>query len=234
MLKCDAIWLQQALARFSAEELSPIVNIGSSTAHFRTVEQPFIEELIFAPLAARGVKVIHVDLKAGDGVDISTDIFDNTGLDEVRKRAPKSVICTHMFEHVLSREDLAARLMMLLPINGLFFVTVPSSYHQHNDPIDTMFRPTPDELAALFTGQSIVEKKSLAGDSYWMHVRRRPVTLFLRHFFRFFVPFLGWTKWKRSMGKLYWLYNPYRVSAIAGRKLVEAQALTGGPAAADA
>ncbi|MFT3727191.1 MAG: hypothetical protein QM759_05145 [Terricaulis sp.] len=222
MLKCDAIWLQQALARFSSEELSPIVNIGSSTKHFRTVEQPFIDELIFAPLAARGVKVIHVDLKAGDGVDISTDIFNNAGLEEVRKHAPKSVICTHMFEHVVSREDLAARLMALLPMNGLFFITVPSSYHQHNDPIDTMFRPTPEELAALFPGQQIMEKQSLAGDSYWMHVRKRPVTLFFRHFFRFFVPFLGWQKWKRSMGKLYWLYNPYRVSAIAGRKMAEA------------
>ena len=98
----------------------------------------------------------------------------------------------------------------------------------------TLFRPTPDELAALFPGQSILEKKDLVGDTYWMHVRKRPVTLFFRHFFRFFVPFFGWKKWKRSMGKLYWLFNNYRVAAIAGRKLAEAPAATRETATADA
>jgi hypothetical protein len=234
MMKCDAAWLQQTLARFSNEELSPIVNIGSSTAHFRKVEQPFIDEMIFAPLAARGVQVIHLDLKAADGVDISADILTEAGLDEVRKRGPKALICTHVFEHVVSREGLAARLMAMLPRDGLFFITVPSSYHQHNDPIDTMFRPTPDELAALFPGQAILEKKDLVGDTYWMHVRKRPVTLFFRHFLRFFAPFLGWKKWKRSMGKLYWLFNNYRVSAIAGRKTAEAPSVTRQAARAEA
>lgn len=225
MMKCDAVWLQKTLARFSNEELSPIVNIGSSTAHFREVEQPFIHELIFGPLAERGIDVIHVDLKAGDGVDISADILSDSGNEKVRAHAPKALICTHVFEHVVSREGLATRLMDLLPMNGLFFVTVPSSYHQHNDPIDTMYRPSPEELAALFPGQTILEKSDLVGDTYWMHVRKRPVTLFFRHFLRFFVPFLGWKKWKRSMGKLYWLYHHYRVSAIAGRKITDAPPL---------
>jgi hypothetical protein len=224
MMKCDAVWLQQALARFRAEEISPIVNIGSSTGHFRKVEQPFIDELIFAPLAARGVEVIHVDLKGGEGIDISIDIFDDARLEEVRKHKPKALICTHMFEHVRSREDLAARLISLLPPGGIFFVTVPSSYHQHNDPIDTMFRPNPDQLAALFPGQDIIEKQSLVGETYWMHVKKRPVTLFFRHFIRFWFPFLGWRQWKRSMSKLYWLFHHYTVAAIVGRKAGEAPA----------
>lgn len=42
--------------------------------------------------------------------------------------------------------------------------------------------------------------------------------MFFRHFFRFFIPFVNWTAWKRSMRKLYWLFNPYKVSAIVGAK----------------
>jgi len=232
MLKCDALWLKQTLSRFSNEELSPVLNLGSSTAKFRKVHQPFIDELIFAPLAARGVEVIHVDIKAADGVDISADILTDAGLEEVRKRAPKSLICTHVFEHLVEREPFADRLIKMLPVGGLFFVSVPSSYHQHNDPIDTMYRPSPDQLAELFPGQAILDKRSLVGDNYWSHVRRRPVTLFFRHFFRFFIPFLGLNQWKRSMRKLYWLYNNYKVAAIVGRKVVEEPTAARGVAAA--
>jgi hypothetical protein len=55
------------------------------------------------------------------------------------------------------------------------------------------------------------------GHTYLVSVLQRPVTLFVRHFTRFLVPFLGWRAWKRSMTKLYWLFHPW-VAAIAGRK----------------
>lgn len=218
MMRCDAEWLAKTLAHYKTDELSPIVNIGSSTRAFREEVQPFIHELIFAPLQKRGVKIIHSDIKAGEGVDISCDIFDDAGLEKLKILNPKAIICTHMFEHVMDRDLLAQRLLSLLSTGGLFFITVPMSYHYHADPIDTMFRPNPDELAALFPGQQILEKEILIGETYWSHIKKRPLTLFFRHFFRFFAPFLGIEKWKRSMRKLYWLFNHYKVAAVAGRK----------------
>src|SRR5258708_3620018 len=62
MMRCDAEWLGRTLAGLSAEELSPILNLGASTRHFRQVEQPYIDELVFRPLEARGVRVVHCDL----------------------------------------------------------------------------------------------------------------------------------------------------------------------------
>jgi hypothetical protein len=218
MMRCDAEWLGRVLAGLSNEELSPLINLGASTRHFREVEQPYIHELVFAPLEARGVRVVHSDLKAADGVDVVGNVFNDSDFDRLRAVAPRAVICTHMFEHVRDRAELSRRLLALLPEAGLFFVTVPSSYHEHNDPIDTMFRPTPDELAALFEGQEIIQRTELIGETYWAHVARRPVTIFLRHFGRFFIPFLGWHAWKRSMRKLYWLFNTYKVAAVIGRK----------------
>jgi hypothetical protein len=219
MMRCDAQWLGRTLAGLGNAELSPLLNLGASTRHFREVEQPYIAEPVFRPLAARGVRVVHSDLKVADGVDIAGDVFDDADFARLEAVAPRAVICTHMFEHVLDRPELARRLLALLPPGGLFFVTVPSSYHEHHDPIDTLYRPTPDELAALFPGQRILEKVELVGDTYWSHVRRRPLTLFFRHFFRFLAPFLGLKAWKRSMTKLYWLFHPYKVAAIVGRKV---------------
>jgi len=221
MMRCDAEWLASELQKRSVAELSPLLNLGASTRRFREVEQPHIHELVFAPLQARSVQVVHADLKEADGVDIAGDVFDDAVLEKMRAPAPRAIICTHMFEHVLDRDALARRLLALLPVGGLFFVTVPSSYHEHHDPIDTMYRPSPDQLAMLFPGHAILQKNELTGHTYWAHVRRRPFTIFFRHFTRFFVPFLGWRQWKRSMSKLYWLFWPYKVAAIIGQKTVQ-------------
>jgi hypothetical protein len=218
MMKCDATWLAESLARLPNETLSPILNLGSSTRHFREVEQPHIHEIVFAPLDARGVAVIHTDIKADDGVDLVCDLMSDEGLAAIQARAPKALVCTHMLEHVPNAAMMAQRMLAAMPAGGLLFVSVPSSYHQHNDPIDTMFRPSPQELASLFPGTDVLDARELEGDYYWIYVRKRPFTLFFRHFFRFWFPFLGFAKWKRSMGKLYWLFYPYKVSAVALRK----------------
>jgi hypothetical protein len=218
MMKCDAEWLNGVLAKFSVDELSPVLNLGSSTLAFRTTEQPYIQELIVAPLEARGVRIVHTDLKHAPGVDIAGDIFDHADFARLKAVGARSIICTHMFEHVVDRADLRRRILDLLPDNGLFFVTVPASYPEHNDPIDTLFRPTPAELAAVFAGQQILETADLEGHNYWTQVRRRPLTVITRHVTRFFIPFVDWHAWKRSMSKLYWLVYPYRVSSLVGRK----------------
>lgn len=220
MMISDAKWLGEVLPQFSDEELSPILNIGSSTKKFREQDQPHIHKYVFSPLEKRNVQVIHCDLKKAEGVDVQADIFDDEAIGKLRDYNPKAIICTHMFEHVEDRDDLAKRLMSLLPDGGLFFITVPNSYHHHADPIDTMYRPSPEELAALFKGQTIVRKEILIDGTYWDKIRKRPVTLFFRHFTRFFLPFISLKKWKRSMTKLYWLFAHYKVAAIVGRKAV--------------
>src|SRR5215468_8593569 len=115
MMRCDARWLGCTLAGLSSEELSPLLNLGASTRHFREVEQPYIAELVFRPLEARGVCIIHCDLKAADGVDIVGNVFDDEDFARLKAVQPRAVICTHMFEHVLDRAELSRGLLALLP-----------------------------------------------------------------------------------------------------------------------
>ena len=72
----EAQWLGDRLAEIADGELFPLLNVGSSTGEFRTTVQPHIDAKVFAPLRARGGKVLHLDIKAAEGVDIVGDLLD--------------------------------------------------------------------------------------------------------------------------------------------------------------
>jgi hypothetical protein len=218
MFEAEAAWLCAALDRYPAERLSPLLNLGSSTALFREQTQPWTEVLLYRPLRARGIDLVHVDRRDEPGVDLRADLSDAADLPRLAALAPRALLCCNLLEHVEEPGRLARHCLALLPPAGLAFVTVPFSYPYHRDPIDTMFRPTPEELAPLFAGARLVEGAVVgAGRSYRDEVRRRP-WLLLRHVARFPAPFLSWAKWRRSMTKLYWLAAEYRITCAVFEK----------------
>jgi hypothetical protein len=218
MFEAEARWLNRALDTYPVERLSPLLNLGSSDRAFRETTQPWIEGELLRPLRLRGVAVRHVDRRAAPGVDITADLTDAGDVARLRPLAPKAVLCCNLLEHIAARQSLATHVLDLLGPGGLIFVTVPYSYPHHADPIDTMFRPSPDELAALFAGARLREGRILgAGRSYRDEVRRRP-WLLLRHVARLPVPFLSFERWRRSMAKLYWLGAEYRITCAVFEK----------------
>jgi hypothetical protein len=218
MFEAEAAWLCAVLDRYPAERISPLLNLGSSTALFRERIQPWTEVLLYRPLRDRGIDLVHVDRRDEDGVDLRADLTDPADLQRLAAAAPQALLCCNLLEHVEDPARLARDCLDLLPRAGLAFVTVPFSYPYHRDPIDTMFRPSPDELAALFAGVRMVEGAVVgAGRSYRDEVRRRP-WLLLRHVARFPAPFVSWVKWRRSMQKLYWLAAEYRITCAVFEK----------------
>jgi methyltransferase family protein len=212
MFEAEACWLRRALDGFPAERLSPLLNLGSGGAALRETVQPWIEQQLFSPLRARGVEVVHVDLRAGPGVDVQADLTDPSDARRLRALRPQALLCCNLLEHVAQPDRLARHCLAMLAAGGLVFVTVPFSYPYHRDPIDTMYRPDPPELAVLFAGARLVDGKILGtGRRYRDEVRERP-WLMLRHLARLPVPFLSLEKWRRSMAKLYWLGAEYRIS----------------------
>ena len=218
MFEAEARWLRTALDRYAPERLSPLLNLGSSTAKFRAEIQPWTDEVLFRPLRARGVAIVHVDRRDEPGVDVRADLTDPADVPRLRALAPRAVLCCNLLEHVTEPDRLVRHCFDILPRSGLAFVTVPFSYPYHRDPIDTMYRPSPAQLAALFAGARFVDGAIIgAGLSYRDDVRRRPWIL-LRHVARFPVPFVSWVKWKRSMAKLYWLAAEYRITCAVFEK----------------
>ena len=217
MFKAEARWLYKQIAALPVEQVSPVLNIGSSTRAFREVEQPWTSQELFAPLRASGVRVIHLDFREGDGIDVRADILDDADVPRLKALGAKSILCCNLLEHVADPKRLAARCLEIVQPGGLVFVTVPYSYPHHRDPIDTMYRPAPEELAKLFAPARMLRGEILdVGESYRDQVKRRP-WIMLRHAFRAPIPFIDKEKWRRSMGKLYWLKNNYEVTAAVFR-----------------
>ena len=74
----------------------PVLNIGSSTAAFTTKAQPWIDEHVFAPMRARGVRVVNVDLKATEGVDLVGDICDAGFQQQVAAQSGTAILCSNL------------------------------------------------------------------------------------------------------------------------------------------
>lgn len=155
MLKQEARWLGSQLAALELARVSPLLNVGSSTRYFREIQQPWIDQELFAPLRRRGGQVLHQDLKADDGVDVVGDLMDPGCVARLVASGARSVCCTSVLEHVEDREAFARRLTELVAPGGVLMLSVPRAFPWHPDPIDTMFRPTVHELAALFPGMRL-------------------------------------------------------------------------------
>jgi SAM-dependent methyltransferase len=147
----EARWIRGAIERRAPTTGTTVLDIGSSTAIFRQQIQPHIDAEIFAPLRAKGAVVTHLDAKEDEGVDLVCDITD-PGQDALAAigRTFGMVLCCNLLEHVVDREATARQTARLVGSGGSLIVTVPGRYPEHHDPIDTLYRPTPSQLAELF------------------------------------------------------------------------------------
>jgi hypothetical protein len=236
MLIEEARWLSAQLEALELRDVFPMCNIGSSTEHFRCIEQPYIDEYLFKPIRARQFEVIHVDTKAAKGVDMVGDLTDPGFMRALSKLRIKSVMCCNLLEHVTDRQLVCGVLQSLVPPGGYLFVTVPYRFPYHEDPIDTMFRPTIDELATLFPSAALrraaivraVRPPHEMSDSRWPR---------LRMILRACLPFYRPRRWYRVVRALYDMALGYKVTCVVLRKNPETARAPGSEAelpAADA
>ncbi len=117
----EAKWFSHAFSNYGPQELSPMVNLGSSTSAYREVQSPHIEKILFAPLKQRDVKIVHADLKEEPGVDFVGNILDP----EIRMLLcglnVKSVLCSNVLEHVDDISTMCLALGEICPHGGCIF-----------------------------------------------------------------------------------------------------------------
>lgn len=104
---------------------------------------------MFRPLEQRGGRIIHTDLQCGPGIELTGDLHDASFADTLAGLECRSAMCANLLEHVADRERVVAAIGSVLPSGALLFVSVPHRFPYHPDPIDTMFRPTTEDLAEL-------------------------------------------------------------------------------------
>ena len=174
MLYEESLWIKKQLTKINLLKDSSVLNLGSSTLKFRTVDQPYINKNVILPLEKVGIKIIHADKKKSSGVDTIIDVEKI----ELRKKYDL-VICTSMLEHVKNIKYVAKKIIGLVKKNGYLLVSVPNEFWYHPDPIDNGFRPSAKELANLFSGQKIIKAQMIKDRFPQSHVFKYKVSLLL-------------------------------------------------------
>lgn len=220
MLPKEAAVMGQWLAETEFGSDSVCLNLGSSTRVFREHVQPYIQADIIAPLERRGVRVVHCDLKADDGVDEVGDLLDPNVQARLARYSADLLICSNMLEHLPEIQPFVDACARVVRPGGLCLITVPRSFPYHPDPLDTMYRPTPQQVAALLPDWEIVEAADVAAGNLREEIAAepRPATALIRQIVRAALPFYRPQHWWPAAHKLAWLFRDYRVSLVMLRR----------------
>lgn len=213
----EARWFGRALAAVPTPHLTPLLDLGSSSAAYRRVAAPESESEIFAPLAGRGVAVHHVDLKPAPGVDVVGDVCDPAVQDRMRRLGVRAVMCTNLLEHVTDRAAVCRALEALLPSGGLLFLSVPRAYPYHPDPIDTGFRPDVDELGRLLPGFELLRGEVVPFGTYAAQLRRKQ-WLVPRDAYLLVAGLWGRNRWRVLRENYRFLRRPFEQSCAVLRR----------------
>lgn len=213
MLYAEAQWFAARFNEYDSHEISPLVNIGSGSRSFRDVGQPFISNLLFNPLKMRGVTIWHVDLECDEGVDIAGDIFDRKVIEEIKSLKPECIFLANLLEHVENPLRLAKLCVELVETGGVIAVSVPYDFPYHLAPIDTLFRPTLDELAALFPQCSVMDSEIVVAETFGEQLVKSPGNA-IKHIVRMFAPWPTTEHRRAAMERNNWLFRNYRISCI--------------------
>lgn len=161
MWQKEAKWLGDVIYGLDATHVFPMLDIGSSTEKYRKETQPWIDRYVFAPGRDKGLKVVHCDIVEGSGIDICGDLSDQSFAKELRKMGFKSILCANLLEHVTNREHICSVLESIVKPGGIILVTVPYRCTYHLDPIDSGYRPIPQDLSKLFPRSVLVRSEIL-------------------------------------------------------------------------
>jgi hypothetical protein len=207
-----AAWVRE----LGLEPGSVCLNIGSSTRHFRESEQPQIDRLFIRPLEEAGLRFVHCDMKKAAGVDEVGDILDPKFRARLKRHGAKLIVCSNLLEHLEDPLAFASASGDLVVEGGYGLFSVPSSYPYHPDPIDTMLRPSPGELAAMLPGWRVVKARELEVGNYWQDLKNsgRPLSRLVRHAARVALPFYRPDTWRTNASRLMWLFRPYSISIV--------------------
>ena len=213
----EAVWLRERLSVIDADAMSPLLEIGSSTLDFRTKVKPHIEGYVHGPLRERGVKILTTDLRDAQGVDIVGDLFDPAVREKLMSVGARSILMCNLLEHIRDPAEFAGICQSFIRSGGYLIVTVPYNYPYHLDPIDTMFRPTPEEIHSLFPNTQMVEGRILTDGGLWADLRKtRNVLQTLVKVFGDLIRLItirgGLDRAKSRASRLSYLFRNYQIS----------------------
>ena len=149
MLVKEAIKINTYIQEFLKDKKGIAINIGSSTADFIDVSQPYIRRHVLDPLS-ENFKIKNIDIKEQDGVDLVADFTKLNGQELIKKLEGNLYLISNLLEHIPDYMIGIDSIKSLLNTGDLLILSGPKSFPYHPDPIDNMFRPSIKELRQYF------------------------------------------------------------------------------------
>jgi hypothetical protein len=150
-----AAWTRAALAQLDLPPGGRVLDIGSSTRHYRTVEQPHIEREVLAPLRVRGLELVHLDAKDAPGVDVVCDLDRVDGQVAEQLGEHDLVIVAAVLQYLIKPGRAAQFAVRTLAPGGYLVAHSAERARRTSDPVDRMHRMSPGQLAGLFEAHGL-------------------------------------------------------------------------------
>lgn len=221
MLPKEAKWIGERVLKLP-DEAFPALNVGCNTLEFRTISQPYIQDLIFGPLAKQNRTVIHADMQEDKGVDLVGNLMAEEYRNKIRSLEVKTVFCNNILEHVTDPMQLAKLVEEIVPSKGYIIVSGPLCFPIHPDPIDNGLRATAEEFQAYFPNSTLIEYTHTQQDYLFNHSTPLPQLKILLYKVAFLVsvlmPFYKSKYWVDRVKRTPFILKGYQATAAIFQK----------------
>jgi hypothetical protein len=149
MLIKEAKKINEYIETFLKDKKGIAINIGSSTADFIDISQPYIRNFVLNPLSLN-FKILNIDIKSQEGVDLVANFTTPEGQKSIANLNGNLYLISNLLEHIPDYNLGIKSIVELLNTGDVLILSGPKSFPYHPDPIDNMFRPSIKELQQYF------------------------------------------------------------------------------------
>jgi hypothetical protein len=194
-----------------------VINLGSGNIEQLEKAKPWVSKNVFDPLKKTQAQVLHVDAENFPGVDIVQDLsLPNSLSFSDHLNGSKLFILASVLEHIprkAHREFLKKIYAKMSSSDGLI-ITVPNDYPYHADPIDNMYRPSPDDLKKLLPLKWLAAEIIITG-SYREEFLNMGLLKKIRKLLKPLWIFQKPAKWLENH-RLFYLFKKYQMTVVFG------------------
>lgn len=191
MLKNESLWIKKFVPSIIAEDAFPVLNVGSSTSHYRKIAQPHVQENIFSQFTDEKSQVIHLDMKTDEGVDLIGNLYDPQFLHKIKKLKIKTIFCNNILMYLdeESRRKLAEIFYNIIPEGGYLLISNSHIFPAAPDPKEEYYRDgAMDMYKNLFSKFKLIASEDVEdGLTLFNDLKQKPKFLLLKLFIAFFL-----------------------------------------------
>lgn len=217
----ESIFIKKIIHPYISNQ-SPIktfINLGSGNIKQLQHSKPWINDNVIEPLKLRNIRILNLDIFKFDSVDYVADLSEKESLDFIKKtEAPRLLLLGNVLEHVSSnlRTKILNNIYSSMDIGDKLIISVPNDYPYHADPIDTMYRPSPDQIKILLPLEWHVCQILECG-SYYDEFKKMSFFKKIRKILKPLWIFQSSKKWLESH-RLLFLFKKYKILVLLGAK----------------